>query len=240
MHILIKKDIQPAGVGPVATKYYEDLKALEGTWQLVEPDHLFNDQFNIAKLRVYARHVEAVKGELREGLYCCNFTAQQSYNPDDFTKGPSYQLQRHPNHPDVFIEVRDESKFIEPPTVGYAILNVMATYKITSKMLLAAAGLSKHTRLRGMLKRNAFDYRILRALADFIPPAAYLHVLRIDQLYAAERLGRNGMFSSRDKIAEVYDYAATLPKDERAAAITCVGLAVNTLLKQLNLVSEND
>lgn len=78
MRILIVDN--PCRVTPMTTmseSYYRKLLALAGTWQEVETDFLFVDQFNIAELRVFARDVAAIESDIRPGSY-------KSYNSGEW------------------------------------------------------------------------------------------------------------------------------------------------------------
>ena len=239
MKILISKEPVVTGCGPHVEQYRKDLQAIAGTWQEVETEHLFCDQFNIKKLRVHCRHVEAIRGDVREGLYKCAYTGKQSYNPSDIEELSRMQMQRVQANKDVFFMEREPSRFIEPPTVGYAIINAMQRYKVHGTTLLHAANMSKYTPVLRQLRRNEFNARLLLAMADFVPAPVFLGLLKIPQHYRAEELGYNGMFATRKNVADVWDYTLAGPEGSRAFASTVLGVGVNTLGHMLNLTDED-
>ena len=238
MKILISKTPVVTGASSYTEQYRKDIEAMAGTWQEVETEHLFCDQFNIKKLRVHCRHVEAIRGDVREGLYKCAYTGKQSYNPSDIEELGRMQMQRVQANKDVFFMEHNPDRFIEPPTVGYAIINAMRQYKVHGTTLLHAANMSKYTPVLRQLRRNEFNARLLLAMADFVPAPVFLGLLKIPQHYRAEELGYNGMFATRKNVADVWDYTLAGPEGNRAFASTVLGVGVNTLASMLNLIDE--
>lgn len=238
MKILIKKEPVVTGCGPHVEQYRKDLNAMAGTWQTVETKYLFCDQFNIKTLRVHQRHVEAIQGEVREGLFKCANTGKQSYDMKDIEEQYRMQMQRLPNRKDVFFMEREPSRFIEPPTTGYAIINAMKAYKVSAKQLLIAAELPENAKLYQRLRRNTFDFRVLQALADFVPPEVFLRILNLPNHYTKEEFGYSGMFGIRSSMKDAWDYAQQMPEINRIPAITTLGVGINTLLSQLRLINK--
>ena len=237
MKILISKTTV-AGASVVTEQYRKELEAMAGTWQTVETEHLFCDQFNLKNLRVHCRHVDDISGDVREGLYKCANTGVQSFNPIDVKENARMQMQRVAGKKNVFFVERNPDRFITPPTTGYAILKAMEEYDVSGVELLHAANMPKGTKLRAQLRRNEFDVRILLAMADFVPVSAFLGLLKVPQHYKAEALGYNGMFASRKNVREVWDYATDGPSEARAFAVTALGVGINTLGRALNLTAE--
>lgn len=238
MKILIKKEPVVTGCGPNVERYRNLLNEIAGTWQTVETKHLFCDQFNIKTLRVHQRHVEAIQGEVREGLFKCANTGKQSYDIKDIEEQYCMQMQRVPNRKNIFFMERQPSRFIEPPTTGYAIIEAMKAHKVSAKQLLAAAELPENTKLYQKLRRNTFDFRVLQALADFVPPEVFLRILNMPNHYAKEEFGYSGMFGMRGSMKDAWDYAQQMPEINRIPTITTLGVGVNTLLSQLGLISK--
>ena len=71
MQILISKE--PIVCGASNHSYRESLKALAGQWVDVETEHLFNDQYNVAHLRIMGQNVRKVKDDARLGKAKCGY-----------------------------------------------------------------------------------------------------------------------------------------------------------------------
>lgn len=72
MEILIKTNAYCSSIGStdVAQKFFNENR---GKWVKVETEHLFNDQYNTAKVRVHDSQVQAIRNDAREGKGKCKY-----------------------------------------------------------------------------------------------------------------------------------------------------------------------
>ena len=60
-----------AGTEWSSSPFDKELVAMRGTWQKVETENLFNDQYNLGKIRIHDNSVVAVRNDVRDGMCRC-------------------------------------------------------------------------------------------------------------------------------------------------------------------------
>lgn len=84
MEVLISKT---AGASYSSSDYDKQLVAMRGTWQKVDTEYLFSDQYNLKScdLRVMDRHIVAVRNDVRNGKVHCNCCGKQFVDLQAYT-----------------------------------------------------------------------------------------------------------------------------------------------------------
>lgn len=79
MKVKIKIGAFASGNNPELTKF---LKANEGKFVKVETEHLFNNQYNTAKFRLFDSHISEIKDDARIGKGVCKFCGYAATYPN--------------------------------------------------------------------------------------------------------------------------------------------------------------
>lgn len=83
MEVLISKH---AGSEYNRNEHNMNLVAMRGTWQKVETEHLFNNQYNLEHIRVFDSDIVAVRNDVRNGMVHCDNCGKQFKDEEGFKK----------------------------------------------------------------------------------------------------------------------------------------------------------
>lgn len=200
------------------------LRDAAGMWVPVETEHLFADQFNTTiqgiGIRIHARNVDKVRGDVRVGMRLENGSVwvPLARNHPCVREGRDFEL----------LQLR-----IKPTeTTEHQIRSILDSLPRKGRRTLLRTTLGHDVQLT----RTRLRVDTWQRLGGIINPVQLVQSLNLHEYVDPTKFGYCGMFTTHKSLKDVITYIESLPAQDRHIATIVYGITVNSMLAMLNIV----